>query len=138
MGNYAGNFNIEDIDWLSGLIDSDGSINLSKYKTKRNISLQPKVAIYNANDDIITNACVVLNKFGEIQELWEKTKKEEEIILTSPEIFQDLEDSQEKSVVQQTNVVRSAEQYEEDAKKPTMIVPTAGVAPDRSEKNPVG
>ena len=64
MGNYAGNFNIEDVDWLAGLIDADGSIHLCNYKTKRKISLQPRVAIYNANDDIITNTCVVLDKFN--------------------------------------------------------------------------
>lgn len=64
MGNYAGNFNIEDVDWLSGLIDADGSVNLSKNKTKRNISLQPKVTIYNSNDDIITHTHIVLSKFS--------------------------------------------------------------------------
>jgi hypothetical protein len=64
MGNYAGNFDIEDIDWLAGFIDSDGSINLCKHKSKKTICLQPKVCMYNSNDDIITNVDIVLNKFG--------------------------------------------------------------------------
>lgn len=61
MGNYAGNFNVEHIDWLSGMIDSDGSINLSKSNTKKGVSLQAKVQIYNSNERIISNTHKILN-----------------------------------------------------------------------------
>jgi len=65
MDNYAGNFNINDINWLAGIIDSDGSINITKYVRKGlKYVLQPRVAIYNSNDDIIEHVHVLLDKFG--------------------------------------------------------------------------
>lgn len=64
MGNYAGNFNIEDINWLAGIIDSDGSINLTKQNIKKGVNLQPKVQIYNSNDRIINNTHYILNDLG--------------------------------------------------------------------------
>lgn len=85
-------------------------------------------------NDIIARQAV-LDKFGAVQELWEKTIKEENIILINPEISDDIEDSQSKSVVQQ-DVVK--EGWEIEPRKADLIIPTAGIAPVRSTTNPVG
>jgi hypothetical protein len=112
--------------------------------------IQPKLAELKRFDKILNNATdavsklqrdiiarqEVLDKFGEIQELFEKTKKEEEIILTNPEIDKGIDDSQSKSVPQRDETQKDGFQLE--ARKPDMSVITSGIAPVRSKTNPVG
>jgi len=54
MGNQAGNFNINDLKWLGGIIDSDGSIGISKNIRKNNrFVYTPNINITNSNEYII-------------------------------------------------------------------------------------
>lgn len=54
MDNHAGNFDVEDLKWLAGVIDSDGCINISKSVRKNNrFVYTPNITITNSNNNII-------------------------------------------------------------------------------------
>ena len=54
MDNHAGNFNIEELRWLGGLIDSDGCVCISSSKRRNNkIVYTPSVVITNMNSIIV-------------------------------------------------------------------------------------
>ena len=63
MDNHAGNFNIKDLKWLGGMIDSDGCIGISSSKRKHgNVVYTPSIIITNSST-IILDKCheVLLN-----------------------------------------------------------------------------
>ncbi len=65
MDNHAGNFNIKDLKWLGGLIDSDGcaSISMNRRKNDR-IVYTPTVTITNKNRVIIEVVHNLLIDYG--------------------------------------------------------------------------
>jgi hypothetical protein len=61
MGNQAGNFNINVLRWLGGIIDSDGSIGISKNIRKNNkFVYAPNIVVTNSNAIIIEQCHSVL------------------------------------------------------------------------------
>jgi hypothetical protein len=65
MDNHAGNFNVEDLKWLGGIIDSDGCVSISKSKRKNSkIVYTPSICITNCNVIIIETVHYLLNYYN--------------------------------------------------------------------------
>jgi len=65
----------EDIAWLAGIIDGEGSLSIVKQYKKQGVGLNPKATMENTSPELVENYCRILDNLGITFYIYERKAK---------------------------------------------------------------